>query len=82
MSYTKTELIEIITILKEAQKRAIQSGGVTSYTINSGQGSTTVQQASLSSIRTEITYYTSLLNEITEVESGSHCISLHGMGYM
>lgn len=78
--YTIEELKGIIASLKIAQKRAIESGGVTSYTINSGQGSTTVQQASLSSIRNELQYYTYLLNEREMLADGSHCQALRDMG--
>mgnify|MGYP005802801507 FL=1 len=56
MSYSIKELKENISILKEAYKRAAESGGVTSYSLNSGQGSTSVTQGSLASIRAEIEY--------------------------
>jgi len=80
--YTKKELKENIEILKEAYKRAAESGGVTSYSINSGQSSTNVSQASLSSIRAELEYFTSLLDETEQFESGQNCISLQGIGYL
>ncbi len=80
--FTIKELKENLKALKEAYSRAVASGGVTSYTINSGQGSTTVQQASLSSIRNEISYFTGLLNERLEYESGSHCVYLRGSGVL
>ncbi|HIS88921.1 TPA: hypothetical protein IAA87_05830 [Candidatus Avigastranaerophilus faecigallinarum] len=82
MLYTKKELEEILAVLKSAYIRAADSGGVTSYSINSGQGTTTVNQASMASIRAEIEHYEDLLNEITETESGSHCISIQGIGFM
>lgn len=81
-AYTITELQEIITELKAAMVRAIKSGGVTSYTINSGQSSTTVQQASLSSIKNELAYFTQLLNEELEYGSGSHCTYIRGTGLL
>lgn len=78
--YSIDELKGIVASLKVAYKRAIESGGVTSYTLNSGQGSTTVQQASLASIRNELQHYTNLLNERLMFESGSHCLPLRDMG--
>ena len=80
MSYSIKELKENISILKEAYKRAAESGGVTSYSLNSGQGSTSVTQGSLASIRAELDYWTGLLNEVIEYESGSHCVYVRDMG--
>lgn len=80
--YTISELKEITTTLKEAYLRAVKSGGVTSYTLSSGQGSTTVQQASLSSIKNELAYFTQLLNEEIEYGSGSHCTFVRDFGVM
>nr|DAY57663.1 MAG TPA: hypothetical protein [Caudoviricetes sp.] len=80
MSYSIKELKENISILKEAYKRAAESGGVTSYSLNSGQGSTSVTQGSLASIRAELDYWTGLLNEAIEYESGSHCVYVRDMG--
>ncbi len=80
--YTVSELKEIIKTLNEAYMRAAKSGGVTSYTLNSGQGSTTVQQASLVSIRSELSYFRQLLNEEIEYGSGSHCIFVRDSGVM
>ena len=80
--YTVAELKEIIVALKDAQRRAIKSGGVVQYTLNSGQGSTTVQQAPLSIIQSQITYYVQLLNEELEYGSGSHCQYIRDMGVM
>lgn len=70
--FTSVELKEIIKILKEALIRAGVNGGVTSYTINSGQGTTTVHQASLAEITAQIRYYGELLQETEEVETGSN----------
>lgn len=80
--YTKKELLEIIGVLKEAYKRAATSGGVTSYTLNSGQGSTTVQSASLSTIKNELAYFSNLYNEAIEYGSGSHCSYIRDLGVM
>lgn len=80
MAYTIQELQGIIATLKEAYQRAADSGGVVSYSINSGQGSTNVTQASLGSLRNEIEYYSNLLNEMTEIQAGSHCTSIGGLG--
>lgn len=80
--FTIKELRENVAIIKEAYKKALASGGVTSYTINSGQGSTTVQQASLASLRAELKYFTDLLNERLEYESGSHCQYMRDSGVM
>jgi len=78
-TYTKEELETIISTLKTAYQRAVESGGVTSYTINSGQGSTSVTQASLSTIRGELEYYTNLLNELNMYENGEHITALRGL---
>lgn len=80
--YSIAELKEIIKTLNEAYMRAVKSGGVTSYTLTSGQGSSTVQQASLSSIRNELAYFRQLLNEEIEYGSGSHCSYIRDMGAM
>lgn len=80
--YEVSELKEIISTLKAAYSRAIASGGVTSYTITSGQGSTTVQQASLSSIQSQLAYWQQLLNEELEYGSGSHCTFIRGTGVL
>lgn len=80
--YTISELKTIISTLNEAYLRAVKSGGVTSYTISSGQGSTTVQQASISSIQTQLAYWKQLLNEEIEYGSGSHCTYVRDMGVM
>lgn len=69
-AFTTTELQEIITTLKAALLRAAASGGVTSYTLKSGQGESTVQQASISMITSQIQIYTAMLNEISAAQSG------------
>ena len=79
-SYTIQELEGILATLKEAYQRAAESGGVVSYSINSGQGSTNVTQASLGSLRGEIEYYSNLLNEMKEIQAGSHCTAIRGLG--
>lgn len=78
--FTKEELIEFISTLKEAYKKVAASGGVTSYTLNSGQGSTTVHSASLAEITTQIRIYSEMLNELLEVESGSNVTYIRDMG--
>jgi hypothetical protein len=77
-----SELKEIIATLKAAYTRAIASGGVTSYTISSGQGSTTVQQASLNSIKEQLAYWQQLLNEELEYGTGSHCTFIRDAGVL
>ena len=77
--YTIEELKENIAILKTAYK---QAGGVTSYTLNSGQGSTTVQKASLAAIRNELEHFTNILNDRLMVESGSNITPLRDMGWV
>nr|DAS64048.1 MAG TPA: hypothetical protein [Caudoviricetes sp.] len=78
--YTIAEIKANITVLNEAYQRAAKSGGVTSYTLNSGQGSSSVQQASLSTIRTELNYWKQLLQEENEYGSGSHCTFIRDAG--
>ena len=80
--YTIEELKENIAILKTAYKEAAQAGGVTSYTLNSGQGSTTVQKASLAAIRNELEHSTNILNDRLMVESGSNITPLRDMGWV
>ena len=70
--FTVAELKEILASLKEALLRATANGGVTSYTINSGQGTTTVHQASLGEITAQIKLYGNMLQELEEVETGSN----------
>jgi len=82
MTFTKAEIKENLTILKEAYKRAVESGGVVSYSINSGQGTTSVTQASLSQIRAEIEHFNQLLQEITMFEDGSHIAAIRGAGLL
>lgn len=78
--FTIPELQEIIGELKSALIRVAATGGVTSYTINSGQGSTTVHAASLEDIQNSLTYFTGLLNELVEIESGSNMVYIRDVG--
>lgn len=78
--FTIPELQEIIGELKSALIRAAATGGVTSYTINSGQGSTTVHAASLAGIQNSLTYFMGLLNEQIEIESGSNMVYIRDVG--
>ena len=80
-AFTITELQEIISTLKEALLRAAASGGVTSYTLKSGQGESTVQQASIAVISNQIQFYTGLLNEITAIETGSSFTVMRNAGF-
>lgn len=85
MSVTGYTISQLKGNLENAQKayaRLLESGGVTSYTISSGQGSSTVQQASLKSIREEIAHWQQLLNEEREYGSGSHCSYIRDAGVM
>lgn len=68
---TKEEILEIISSLKVAYKRAAENGGVTRYSINSGQGSTSVQQASLAELSAEIKKYEQMYQELDDAESGA-----------
>lgn len=79
MAYSKGEIKERISILKEAYKRAAESGGVVSYSINSGQGSTSVTQATLNSLRQELQYWENLLNEVEMYDTGSHVTAIRGL---
>lgn len=72
MVFTIAELQAIIAELKAALVRAAANGGVTSYTINSGQGTTTVQQASITTITEAIKSFGALLNEQIAIESGAN----------
>lgn len=79
MAYSEKEIKERISILKEAYKRAAESGGVVSYSINSGQGSTSVTQATLNSLRQELQYWENLLNEVEMYDTGSHVTAIRGL---
>lgn len=79
-AYTLAEVQEIVNSLKEAYKKAIASGGVTSYTLKSGQGESTVQQASLAEINSQLKQFSSLLNEMKAVQSGSCFTVMRGIG--
>ena len=74
------EILENLKVLKEAYKRAAESGGVTTYTLNSGQGTTNVKQASLKELREEIQHYENLYNEAKAVEDGSCFTLVRGLG--
>lgn len=78
--FTIEELKEIIKTLKEAYIIAAKSGGVTSYSIKSGQGENSVTQGSLASIRAEINNFTYLLNERLELENGSNATYVRSAG--
>lgn len=79
-AFTSIEIKSIITQLKTALIQAAASGGVTSYTLNTGQGSTTVHSASLEEITNSINYFQGLLNEIIEVETGSNITYVRDLG--
>lgn len=80
MEFTLEELAEIIASLKEALKRAAANGGVTEYTIKSGQGETRVKQADIAQITEQIRYYKRLYNETLEINDGSACSYFVNMG--
>lgn len=79
-AFSITELQTIIAELKSALLRAAANGGVTSYTINSGQGSTTVHQASIEQITNQINFYNGLLQETIEIETGSNIVCIRDLG--
>lgn len=78
--FTRNELSEIISTLKEAYLRAAASGGVSSYSLNSGQGATVVKQATMKEIQEQISHFQGLLNELEEIETGSNMTYIRGMG--
>lgn len=80
-AFTSAELKLIIQSLKEALLRASANGGVTSYTINSGQGTTTVHQASLAEITAQLKIYGGLLKEAEEVETGSNIMIMRDLEF-
>lgn len=79
-AFTSPELKNIISELKSALMRAAANGGVTKYTLNTGQGSTIVEQASLEQIQNALNYYTGLLNETLEIETGSNIVYIRDLG--
>lgn len=78
--WTLQELLEIISSLKEALKRAAANGGVTDYTIKSSQGETRVKQASIAEISEQIREYERKYNELLDIQSGSVATYLTGFG--
>lgn len=79
-AFTSGELRGIVGELKSALMRAAANGGVTKYTLNTGQGSTTVEQASLEQIKNTLNFYTGLLNEAIEIETGSNMVYVRDLG--
>ncbi len=71
-SYTLEQIQQNLDALNSAYRNALTGGGVSSYTINSGQGSTTVKAASLSELLEQIKYWTYLKNETLAMKTGSH----------
>lgn len=81
LDFTIDELKEIVSTLKEAHLNAIKNGGVTSYSIKTGQSETNVTQASTASILAELKYYTQLLNERVAIENGSNFSCFGCLGF-
>ena len=79
-AFTTDELRGILSTLKTALTNAIVSGGVTSYSLKSGQGETRVEQASIATITAQINIYQGMLNEALEIESGSNFTYLRSLG--
>lgn len=71
-SYTLEQIQQNLDALNSAYYNALSSGGLSSYTINSGQGSTTVKAASPSELLEQIKYWTYLKNETLAMKTGSH----------
>lgn len=81
MAYTLKEVTETLTILQAAYKRAAESGGVSQYSLNSGQGSTNIKQATLSELRAEIEKFQNLQSELSGVENGDNFTYIRGGGF-
>lgn len=81
MAYTLEEVKQILSTLRTAYLKVAESGGVTQYTLNSGQGSTTVKNASLSEIRAEIEKFESLEIELQAIKDGSNFTYIRGGGF-
>ena len=81
MTYTLEEVQENITILKAAYKRAAESGGVEQYSLNSGQGSTTVKTSKMNEIRAELEYFKQLESELIAIQNGSNFTYMRGGGF-
>ena len=67
-----TQLKQILDNLQEAINRAIANGGITQYSINSGQSQTLVKQATLGELQNLHKYYSTQYNETLGIESGSN----------
>lgn len=81
MAETLSEIQETLDILRAAYKRAAESGGVSQYSLNSGQGNTNVKQATLAELRAEIEKFESKYNELLEIESGGNMTYIRGAGW-
>lgn len=65
---------ENINNITEAISKAAISGGVVQYSLNTGQGSTSVRQASLSELQAVLRTQLSLLNELKQAYDGTNII--------
>ncbi len=65
-------LAENIKNIKSAITQAIISGGVVQYTLNSGQGSTSVRRATLAELNKQLREFQYLYNEAKENYTGSN----------
>lgn len=72
MSISLEQIRQNINALNTAYQQSLQSGGISSYTINSGQGSTSVRCQSSAEILEQIKYWTYMENETKAHQSGSH----------
>jgi len=66
------ELKQILDNLQDAINRAIANGGITQYSINSGQSQTLVKQATLTELQNLHKYYSNLYEETLSIETGSN----------
>lgn len=71
-SYTLEQIQQNLDALHSAYQNALVTGSVSSYTLNSGQGSTTVKVASATELLEQIKYWTYLKNETLAITKGSH----------
>ena len=81
MAYTLEEVQTTLKTLRAAYNRVAETGGVTQYTLNSGQGSTSVKNASLSEIRAEIERFENLETELLAIKDGSNFTYMRGGGF-
>ena len=72
MCLSLEQIQQNLDALNAAYQKSLAGGGVSSYTINTGQGSTTVKVSSPAELLEQIKHWTYMKNETKEHSNGSH----------